>query len=97
MGNHVAFMLRGGAGSPWQPLKTHGKFCNTRDMKTAPRGAGRNAGSADEICTSRVAGGLGFEPRLTESESAVLPLNYPPNELRRSALLGTLPLNVTSE
>src|SRR5262245_50263313 len=26
----------------------------------------------------RVAGGLGFEPRLTESESAVLPLNYPP-------------------
>ena len=26
----------------------------------------------------RVAGGLGFEPRLTESESAVLPLNYSP-------------------
>jgi hypothetical protein len=26
-----------------------------------------------------VAGGLGFEPRLTESESAVLPLNYPPS------------------
>ena len=25
-----------------------------------------------------VAGGRGFEPRLTESESAVLPLNYPP-------------------
>jgi hypothetical protein len=25
-----------------------------------------------------VAGGPGFEPRLTESESAVLPLNYPP-------------------
>ena len=25
-----------------------------------------------------VAGGLGFEPRLAESESAVLPLNYPP-------------------
>jgi hypothetical protein len=28
-----------------------------------------------------VAGGLGFEPRLTESESAVLPLNYPPPKL----------------
>ena len=29
-----------------------------------------------------VAGELGFEPRLTESESAVLPLNYsPPDEL----------------
>ena len=26
-----------------------------------------------------MAGGLGFEPRLAESESAVLPLNYPPN------------------
>jgi hypothetical protein len=25
-----------------------------------------------------MAGGPGFEPRLTESESAVLPLNYPP-------------------
>src|SRR6266540_820954 len=34
-----------------------------------------------EITTQRpnwLAGGLGFEPRLTESESAVLPLNYPP-------------------
>ena len=27
---------------------------------------------------NQVAGGPGFEPRLTESESAVLPLNYPP-------------------
>jgi hypothetical protein len=26
-----------------------------------------------------VAGGPGFEPRPTESESAVLPLNYPPS------------------
>src|SRR5215208_4298970 len=42
-----------------------------------------------------MAGGLGFEPRLTESESAVLPLNYPPKDrsgrgrfLRRVAKLG---------
>ena len=28
--------------------------------------------------TERLAGGPGFEPGLTESESAVLPLNYPP-------------------
>ncbi len=27
-----------------------------------------------------LAGGPGFEPRLTESESVVLPLNYPPTE-----------------
>jgi hypothetical protein len=26
----------------------------------------------------KVAGGLGFEPRFSESESDVLPLNYPP-------------------
>ena len=31
-----------------------------------------------------VAGGPGFEPRLTESESAVLPLNYPPPAGTRS-------------
>src|SRR4051812_45769117 len=30
-----------------------------------------------------VAGGRGFEPRLTESESAVLPLNYPPPAMAR--------------
>ena len=33
-----------------------------------------------------LAGGLGFEPRLTESESAVLPLNYPP--IVRSEIAG---------
>ena len=32
-----------------------------------------------------LAGGLGFEPRLTESESAVLPLNYPPRTSTSSA------------
>src|ERR1700733_15153688 len=31
--------------------------------------------------TAQVAGGLGFEPRLAESESAVLPLDDPPNPL----------------
>ncbi len=29
-----------------------------------------------------MAGGLGFEPRLAESESAVLPLDDPPNNKR---------------
>ena len=42
-----------------------------------------------------MAGGLGFEPRLTESESAVLPLNYPPlgwawPQPRRGSLLSSL-------
>ena len=35
-----------------------------------------------------LAGGLGFEPRLTESESAVLPLNYPP--MRRAYSISSL-------
>jgi hypothetical protein len=30
----------------------------------------------------KVAGGLGFEPRLAESESAVLPLDDPPSDAR---------------
>ena len=30
----------------------------------------------------RLAGGLGFEPRFSESESDVLPLNYPPPQGR---------------
>ena len=38
-----------------------------------------------------MAGGPGFEPRLTESESAVLPLNYPPPKLLiNSRFLGSL-------
>src|SRR6516164_1765499 len=32
----------------------------------------------------QLAGELGFEPRLTESESAVLPLNYSPSMIRKS-------------
>jgi hypothetical protein len=33
---------------------------------------------AEFAWASRLAGGLGFEPRFSESESDVLPLNYPP-------------------
>src|SRR5690242_716151 len=40
-----------------------------------------HCGVRDFIDAPNVAGGLGFEPRLTESESAVLPLNYPPTRL----------------
>ena len=35
---------------------------------------------------SRLAGGLGFEPRLTESESVVLPLDDPPINLGRGRM-----------
>ena len=35
-----------------------------------------------------MAGGPGFEPRLTESESAVLPLNYPPMRAPRFSRKG---------
>jgi hypothetical protein len=35
----------------------------------------------------QMAGGPGFEPRLTESESAVLPLNYPPTAAQTRVFL----------
>ena len=49
---------------------------------------------SEEKCPAKLlfslAGGLGFEPRLTESESAVLPLNYPPITLKsQSFALGS--------
>ena len=44
-------------------------FRNSRDFKISLRAT---------ILSEKVAGGLGFEPRLTESESAVLPLDDPP-------------------
>jgi hypothetical protein len=45
------------------------------DVQTARRGSINERQKAERY---QVAGGPGFEPRLTESESAVLPLNYPP-------------------
>ena len=41
-------------------------------------GAGLRQVAAKIMPPSRLAGGLGFEPRLAESESAVLPLDDPP-------------------
>ena len=42
-----------------------------------------------------LAGGLGFEPRLAESESAVLPLDDPPPGERRAGKLGRQPPGLT--
>src|SRR6202047_5378329 len=42
----------------------------------------------EAISEGFVAGGPGFEPRLTESESAVLPLNYPPPAPRKKPKRG---------
>jgi hypothetical protein len=39
---------------------------------------------SDSKSLKRLAGGLGFEPRLAESESAVLPLDDPPPAIRRA-------------
>ena len=46
-----------------------------RNLPTALGESGNVPGKAEQ---RQVAGELGFEPRLTESESAVLPLNYSP-------------------
>lgn len=49
--------------------------CRSCDMKCKRPGS-------EEPGLSVLAGGLGFEPRLTESESVVLPLDDPPSGLR---------------
>src|SRR5271168_4813509 len=56
---------------------------------SAPEDASTWICSANRRCARRfsvnmVAGGLGFEPRLAESESAVLPLDDPPSAGSRS-------------
>src|SRR5262245_25997897 len=52
------------------------------EAQCAPAKPLQNGKSAGD----QLAGGLGFEPRLTESESAVLPLNYPPMGVVRAYL-----------
>jgi hypothetical protein len=69
---------RGRAPDPWrhpdrQPL---GEFCE-REHHVARRLTEFDAYPTREA-RDQLAGELGFEPRLTESESAVLPLNYSP-------------------
>src|SRR5208283_1095206 len=55
-----------------------------RDMRASLTiGLPETAGLADIFRRKKLAGGPGFEPRLTESESAVLPLNYPPKGAER--------------
>lgn len=50
---------------------------DARPQPARPRASSDFQGFRSEI-RAGLAGGPGFEPRLTESESAVLPLNYPP-------------------
>ena len=59
-----------------------------RQGATVPAWVQSYAGISFENCFSskELAGEPGFEPRLTESESAVLPLNYSP--ITRSEALG---------
>ena len=56
---------------------------NLSACKEAIRGKWVRIGDLGNIVRrkNKVAGGPGFEPGLTESESVVLPLNYPPAEL----------------
>ena len=61
----------------------HGRSSDLAITSAIRSGARRNG-------KYEMAGELGFEPRLTESESAVLPLNYPPITLK-SQRLGPFP------
>src|SRR6202008_1187394 len=53
-----------------------------------------DGGRARTNANGDVAGELGFEPRLTESESAVLPLNYSPPIRSRSQWLARSVLQI---
>ena len=55
------------------PPKVSPMFCSVR--------SGGAMLDDEQRLRNRLAGGRGFEPRPTESESAVLPLNYPPPNL----------------
>ena len=44
----------------------------------APQLANCSNAGTEKALQNQLAGGLGFEPRFSESESDVLPLNYPP-------------------
>ena len=44
-----------------------------------------------------LAGELGFEPRLTESESAVLPLNYSPMDRQIAVNVGFFNMDETDK
>ena len=63
--------------------KKHSKQHETAQnlCKTYPNEVQTDPGS-DSCCLFFLAGGLGLEPRLTESESAVLPLDDPPKPRR---------------
>src|SRR5262245_38149573 len=52
--------------------------CAARRVPQKSRAASRPTRLAGDKLLILLAGGRGFEPRVTESESAVLPLNYPP-------------------
>jgi hypothetical protein len=69
---HVAAMSHG--------LEPFGTVGNPRDLSQADATWMRHEKAARRRLTrcKRLAGGLGFEPRLAESESAVLPLDDPP-------------------
>ncbi len=54
------------------------RFCRTSRKNRCLTASREFRGNAARLPRSKLAGGPGFEPRLTESESAVLPLNYPP-------------------
>ena len=64
------------------------------DQRNGPAGSATirpaTISQADQMLMKMLAGGPGFEPRLTESESAVLPLNYPPKGAER---IGSRALN----
>ncbi len=74
----VRYVLRGAAGSISKMAEISRSFLQHEATRSAPISRGRCSNYSIEISVLAVAGELGFEPRLTESESAVLPLDDSP-------------------
>src|SRR3990170_7967646 len=87
-GRHFAG-LKAGGGLDGRPGRIRARSCErlapAKDPATGEDGSARAAGRS-------MAGGRGFEPRHTDPESAVLPLDEPPvaNGFYHIALLGTI-------
>ena len=68
-----------GLGARNRPLSRKAAYTAfPRGSRPGPAGQSGLESGGERVMEGELAGGLGFEPRLAESESAVLPLNYPP-------------------
>src|SRR5262249_42194526 len=81
---HVAIMSRGDAGTFWKSLENNENKQQHAQHEKRPAQNECWPRFCLQINELNLAGELGFEPRFSESESDVLPLNYSPMGLSRN-------------